>query len=168
MNKLFIRELKLEDKEKFLSAMQLSKDLHYPWVKAPLSSQEFDDLYQGCQKEGQRGFLVCLEDDMVGVFIVSGIARGAFQSAYLGFYAVAAHAGKGYMSAGLKLVLERIFHELKLHRIEANIQPENHPSLRLVKQNGFRFEGFAPHYLKIYEEWKGHEHWAMTIEDYPS
>ena len=35
---------------------------------------------------------------------------------------------KGYMSAGLKLVLEKVFKELALHRLEANIQPENNDS----------------------------------------
>ncbi len=92
--------------------------------------------------------------------------RGLFQNAFLGFYAVADYAGKGYMSAGLKLVIREIFTELKLHRIEANIQPENSSSINLVKKNGFRYEGFSPRYLKINNEWRGHEHWAMTVEDY--
>lgn len=55
---------------------------------------------------------------------------------------------------------------MKLHRLEANIQPENMQSIRLVKNNGFRYEGFSPRYLKINDEWRGHEHWAITAEDY--
>lgn len=70
------------------------------------------------------------------------------------------------MSAGLKLVLRHFFEEMKLHRLEANIQPENKRSIQLVKNNGFRYEGFSPRYLKINNEWRGHEHWAITAEDY--
>ena len=89
-----------------------------------------------------------------------------FQNAYLGFYAVADFAGKGYMSAGLKLVLANVFNELQLHRLEANVQPDNMQSIQLIKKNGFRYEGFSPRYLKIDNEWRGHEHWAMTYEDF--
>lgn len=70
------------------------------------------------------------------------------------------------MSAGLKLVLKKVFNELQLHRLEANIQPENMTSIWLVKKNGFRYEGFSPRYLKINNIWCGHERWAMTVEDF--
>ncbi len=167
MSKVFIRKPKIEDKEKFISEMQRSQSLHHPWVKAPTTIQEFDEYFQRCQQSNQKSFLVCNDTgNIVGVFNVSEIVRGLFQNAYLGFYAVADFAGKGYMSVGLKLVLAKIFNELKLHRIEANIQPDNVQSIQLIKKNGFRYEGFSPRYLKIDNEWRSHEHWAMTYEDF--
>ncbi len=95
-------------------------------------------------------------EHIVGVFNLSEIVRGFFQSAYLGFYAVADYAGQGYMSAGLKLVLKKIFEEMDLHRLEANIQPNNHRPIHLVQKNGFRKEGYSPRYLKINNEWCDH------------
>lgn len=167
MNDVIIREPKIEDKEAFISAMQRSQSLHHPWVKAPATPQEFDEYFQRYQQPNQKNFLVCDEaENIVGVFNISEIVRGLFQNAYLGFYAVADFSGKGYMSAGLKLVLAKVFNEIKLHRIEANIQPDNIQSIQLIKKNGFRCEGFSPRYLKINNEWRGHEHWAMTFEDF--
>lgn len=167
MKNLFIREPKLEDQDSFIAAMQRSESLHYPWVKAPITSQQFEQYFQRYQQPNQKSFLVCNDTgDLVGVFNVNEIVRGGFQNAFLGFYVVADFAGKGYMSAGLKLVLAKAFKELKLHRLEANIQPDNVQSIRLIKNNGFRYEGFSPRYLKIGNEWRGHEHWAMTYEDY--
>lgn len=166
MNEIVIREPNIADKDAFLAAMQRSQSLHHPWVKAPLTSQEFDEYYQRYQQPNQKSFLVCQDKNIVGVFNVNEIVRGLFQNAYLGFYAVADYAGKGYMSTGLKLVLKKVFNELQLHRLEANIQPENMTSIFLAKKNGFRYEGFSPRYLRINEEWRGHEHWAMTVEDY--
>ena len=126
MSQAMIRELKIEDKKKFLAAMQRSQSLHHPWVKAPLTSQEFDEYFQRFQQANQKSVLVCDQSgSIVGVFNVNEIVRGLFQNAYLGFYAVANYAGKGYMSAGLKLVLAKVFKEMGLHRLEANIQPEN-------------------------------------------
>lgn len=166
MSPITLREPKLEDKTAFLQAMSRSQSFHHPWVKSPQTSQEFDDYFQRLQQPNQKGFLVCERSNIVGVFNVNEIVRGFFQSAYLGFYAVANYAGQGYMSTGLKLVLHKVFDEMKLHRLEANIQPENMSSISLVKRNGFRKEGFSPKYLKINKEWHDHERWAITYEDF--
>lgn len=166
MTDISIRELTLADKEAFLAAMQRSQTLHQPWVMAPLTDTEFDEFYERAQQPKQKCFLVCQADELVGVFNVNEIVRGFFQNAYLGFYAVADNAGKGYMSQGLKLVLHKVFHEMKLHRLEANIQPDNVRSIRLVQKNSFRYEGFSPRYLYIDGQWRGHERWAITHEDF--
>lgn len=167
MKNIIIREPKIEDKESFLQTMQRSQSLHHPWVKPPLTLKEYDDYLLRAQQPNQKSFLVCNQaNDIFGVFNISEIVHGFFQNAYLGFYATANGAGKGYMSAGLKLVLRTVFEEMKLHRLEANIQPENMRSIQLVKNNGFRYEGFSPRYLKVNDEWRGHEHWAITAEEY--
>ena len=89
---------------------------------------------------------------------------GNFQSAYLGFYTGAPFMGKGYMSEGLRLVLRHAFSRLGLHRLEANIQPANRASIRLVRRAGFRREGFSPRYLKVFGRWRDHERWAIIAE----
>lgn len=167
MQNIFVREPKIEDKDRFIAAMQRSQAFHDPWTKAPTTPDEFDEYFQRSKRADHKSFLVFDgSGNIVGVFNVSEIVRGLFQNAYLGFYAVAEYAGKGHMSAGLKLVLAKVFNELELHRVEANIQPENTRSIQLVKKNGFRYEGFSPRYLKIKNVWCGHEHWAMTVEDF--
>ena len=115
-----------------------------------------------------RCFLVCRREDdaLVGVYNVSQIARGFFESAYLGYYAFAPTAGTGLMAEGLELVMRHCFRRLKLHRLEANIQPDNERSKRLVERAGFRYEGYSPRYLKIGGRWRDHERWAITREDW--
>lgn len=156
----------LQDEVEFLRAMQKSVSLHQPWVKAPLTSEEFRVYIKRSTQENQKSFLVLKDNQIAGVFNINEIVRGSFQNAFLGFYAVAGFEGQGIMSAGLKLVLKQFFEELKLHRIEANIQPENKKSIQLVLKNQFRYEGFSPRYLKINDVWCGHEHWALTYEEY--
>jgi ribosomal-protein-alanine N-acetyltransferase len=151
----------------FLGAVVRSRRLHGAWVTAPSSSAEYR-LYLR-ERQGPRHFkyLVCDEIGQIcGVMNLSEVVRGAFQSAYLGYYALAPHAGKGFMSAGLSLVLDRAFGELELHRLEANIQPKNLRSIELVRRAGFRCEGMSPRYLKIAGRWRDHERWAITVEDH--
>lgn len=164
---VLIREPISDDEKIFLAAMQTSRTFHHPWVKAPLTSQEFHDYLQRYQQPNQKSFLVCIPSgDIAGIFNINEIVRSLFQSAYLGFYAVAKYAGHGYMSAGLKRVINKAFTELELHRLEANIQSENTRSINLVESNGFRKEGYSPRYLKINGEWRDHERWAITQEDF--
>jgi hypothetical protein len=97
---------------------------------------------------------------------VNDIVRGSFQSAYLGYYAFEPFAGRGFLRAGLSLVIARCFGELRLHRLEANIQPDNARSIALVKSLGFRLEGFSPRYLKVGGRWRDHERWALLSDDW--
>lgn len=167
MTSIFIREPRKEDKQLFIQAMNKSISFLEPWVKVPLSNDEFDEYIKRYQQPNQKSYLVCdSSGHLAGVFNISEIIYGAFQSAYLGFYATIDHAAQGYMREGLKLVLNKIFNELGLHRIEANIQPLNSRSIKLVKNSGFHYEGFSPRYLKINGEWRGHERWAMTFENF--
>ncbi len=150
----------------FLAAVVRSRRLHGAWVTAPSSSAEYRLYLKERMGPRQVKYFVCNEVGQIcGVINVSEIVRGSFQSAYLGYYALAPHAGKGYMSAGLELLLGRAFGELGLHRLEANIQPKNRRSIELVRRAGFRCEGLSPRYLKIGGRWRDHERWAITVED---
>lgn len=167
MNTVTILEPTLNDRDAFIAAMQRSQILHHPWVKSPQTPKEFNDYFHRSQQGNHKSFLICHPvGNIAGIFNISEIVRGLFQNAYLGFYAVTDYAGQGYMSSGLKLVLKKVFKEMGLHRLEANIQPENIRSINLAKNGGFRKEGYSPHYLNINNKWRDHERWAMTYEDW--
>ena len=164
----YLRAPRPSDRDEFLRLVNASRDLHRPWVYAPETSREFAAYLNRCESSTERCFLVCgREDDaLAGVYNLSQIARGFFESAYLGYYAFAPAAGQGLMAEGLELVLRHTFRKLKLHRVEANIQPDNERSKRLVERAGFRYEGYSPRYLKIGGRWRDHERWAITREDW--
>ena len=105
------------------------------------------------------------DDAIVGFFNLSHITRGLLQSAYLGYAADKPYAGNGYMRQGIQLVLRNAFLNLRLHRVEANIQPGNSASIALARGAGFRREGFSPRYLKIGGRWRDHERWAILSDE---
>jgi ribosomal-protein-alanine N-acetyltransferase len=153
-------------RDEFLALMKESRAALDPWVAPPASRAEFSAYLRRARRRTERAFLVCRREDraIAGVINVSQIFYGNFRSAYLGYYAGAPFMGKGYMREGLLLVLRHAFDTLGLHRLEANIQPANRASIRLVKRIGFRREGFSPRYLKILGRWRDHERWAITAE----
>jgi ribosomal-protein-alanine N-acetyltransferase len=103
---------------------------------------------------------------IVGAINLSQIFLGASRNACLGYFVGAPFARCGCMTEALQLVLGHAFRHLRLHRVEANIQPDNAASRALVMRAGFRLEGFSPRYLKIARRWRDHERWAITVEDW--
>jgi ribosomal-protein-alanine N-acetyltransferase len=136
-------------------------------VAPPADAAAFTAWLARTRRPTHVALLACRRSDgaIVGVFIISEIVRGAYRGAYLGYYADARHAGQGYMADALRLVVRHAFGRLRLHRLEANIQPGNARSRALVRRCGFRREGFSPRYLKVLGRWRDHERWAITRED---
>lgn len=139
-----------------------------PWVNPPATPAAFSAYVVRCRSAEFRGYLVCRREDerIVAVVNLSQIFLGAFCSAYLGYWCGAQYQGRGYMTEGLGLVLRDAFTTVGLHRVEANIQPGNERSIRLVERLGFRLEGFSPGYLKINGRWRDHQRWAMRREEF--
>jgi ribosomal-protein-alanine N-acetyltransferase len=98
---------------------------------------------------------------IAGYIEITNIIRGPLQSGFLGYYMFKGFEGKGYMKWSLEVIVKRAWKELELHRLEANIQPENLASIELVKALGFHKEGYSPRYLKLRGRWRDHERWAI-------
>jgi ribosomal-protein-alanine N-acetyltransferase len=156
-----------ERQAEFLAAVKRSRTLHHPWVQAPQTPQAFQQYLRRVDSPMHAAYWVCtVEGELAGVINISEIVRGNFRSAYLGYYAFVPHHNKGHMTEGLRAVVSRAFRQLRLHRLEANIQPANEASRRLVQRLGFRCEGLSPRYLKIAGRWRDHERWAITLEEW--
>ena len=167
--RVFLRLLVSADAAAFVAAARKSLRLHRPWVHPPTAVVEFVRRMQ--RPPGDSNWIALLavrrEDDaLLGVFNLSEIIRGPLQQSFLGYFAFAPHTGQGYMREGLGLVLDYAFRRLKLHRIEANIQPANAASIALARAGGLIREGFSARYLKIGGRWRDHERWAINADDW--
>ena len=167
-SRVFLRPPAASDRKEFVSLMRASRSFHKPWASAPTDDDRFAAYLADAQRPDFEALLVCRVDDLaiLGFFNLSQIVRRALQSAYLGYAIGKPFAGNGYMREGLELVLRHGFTELRLHRIEANIQPGNRASIALARGAGFRREGFSPRYLKIAGRWRDHERWAILADDW--
>ncbi|QFG21962.1 GNAT family N-acetyltransferase [Actinomadura sp. WMMB 499] len=160
--RVLLRRLTSRDQGEFLDLVSVSAGLHRPWVSLPSTPEQFQAYLARYEQPDEEAVLICLEGGAIaGVVNVNSIIRGRLQSGSLAYAAFAPMAGKGYMTEGVKLVVRYVFERLRLHRLEAQIQPGNHDSLKLIQRIGFRYEGYSPELLFIDGAWRDHERWAI-------
>ncbi|MBL27330.1 MAG: 30S ribosomal protein S5 alanine N-acetyltransferase [Rhodospirillaceae bacterium] len=105
------------------------------------------------------------DDALLGGITVSNVRRGIAQSCSVGYWIGEPYARRGYMTEALASLLPFIFENLRLHRIEAAVLPENAASRALLKKVGFREEGYARQFLRINGEWQDHVLFGMLAGD---
>lgn len=85
-----------------------------------------------------------LEDDRVLGTVTLADLDWKNERAEIGFVVGRAHWRKGYANKAVRLLLDHAFGDLGLHRIEADVDPRNEGSLRLLENLGFQREGYLP------------------------
>lgn len=158
----------MDDLEEFTELNKQSRKFHRGLVNPPKDGKTYIEFVAKNERPENETFLICRKPEgaIAGALNLSQIFRGGFQNAYLGYYLAEKFTGQGLMTEAIGLVLRYAFTDLKLHRIEANIQPHNLASIAVVKKNGFSKEGFSPGYLKIGGRWCDHERWAIIKENW--
>ena len=105
----------------------------------------------------------------LGQIHFSQIARRAFCNAMLGYAIDAGHEGRGLMREALAAALADAFSpRVNLHRVQANVRPENTRSLGLLERLGFEREGLAREYLFIDGAWRDHVMTALRNPHWPA
>lgn len=174
-NRVVLSRVTRADADALIEANRASQHYHLPWV-ASFTDQAGFDAWFGCTLSGPNVGLIAREASaaadgvgpvgaIVGVVNLNEIVAGIFQSAYLGYYGMSRFAGRGLMTEALRAAAAYAFGELGLHRLEANIQPDNAASLALARRVGFRKEGYSPRYLRIDGAWRDHERWALLADE---
>ena len=164
----FLRRPAPADEREFLARARASRPLHRGLALPPLTHPQFVHFLRLADSPLNELHLLCRREDgaMCGVLNLSDIRREPLQSANLGYYALAPFAGQGYMSEGVQLVLRQAFVRLKLHRVEASVQPDNAASIRLIQRSGFHEEGFSRRMVRIGGRWRDHLRFAILAEDW--
>lgn len=92
----------------------------------------------------------------IGCICFSNILYGAFQKAMLGYKMDETMCRHGYMKEALSILVPLFLSDMKLHRLEAFVQPDNIPSIRLLSSLHFEKEGYIKEFAQINGEWTDH------------
>lgn len=157
------------DADEFVTRVRSSDHLA-PWAFPPADVAAFRQWITHGERPDNEQFLVCARDDdgIAGFVNLNGIQRGAVQRATAGWSALAPYVGRGHLSDGLSMVLEVAFTQMRLHRVEADIQPANERSRAVARRCGLRLEGYSPRLVLIDGDWRDHERWAIDADTWRS
>tara|TARA_B100001057_G_C22801000_1_gene931504 strand:- start:1232 stop:1810 length:579 start_codon:yes stop_codon:yes gene_type:complete len=151
--------------EKFLNKWEPKKTDHF------YSLRNFKLRVNWCKRNLKNKKSVSLliflkkDDVLIGGITMDNIRQGSSQSASLGYWLAEEFARNGYMTESMNKIIEYGFRDLKLSRLEAATLPENEPSRKLLEKVGFKYEGVAQSYLKIYGKWRNHIIYSKLRED---
>ena len=107
-------------------------------------------------------FAVALDGSLVGQVTVGSLGREPEEAAYVGYWVDNAFTGRGIATRALALVLDHAFATIALPRVEANIQPDNLASRRVVEKLGFREVDLRPAHLHVAGAWRDHLRYELT------
>ena len=172
-----LRPLRLRDAGEWRMTRLMNRDWLEPWeattpgVTPSDGGRGYGDAVRALRRDARLGlcypFALLVGEQFAGQVTVGAIARGSANSAYLGYWIARRFAGRGIMPTALAMVIDHCFGDAGLHRVEANIRPENAASRRVVEKLGFRLEGTRERYIHIAGAWCDHLSYAMTVEDVP-
>jgi ribosomal-protein-alanine N-acetyltransferase len=124
-------------------------------------------LLQQYRDGGGVPFVMEYDGEVAGQLNVWGLSRGSLSSATIGYWVSERFAGRGITPTSVALATDLCFTEMRLHRMEICIRPENVASLRVVEKLGFRYEGLRRRYIHIDGDWRDHYCFALVREEVP-
>lgn len=146
-----------------------------PWDQSPRAPSEltrmaFKKLLRGQRERREDDYFYDFavfnrKGDLIGGVSAMEVARGVSHSAYLSYRIFNNYWGLGYGREAVRAMIAIAFKDLRLHRIEAGIEPSNARSIRLAKSLGMRREGLKKRALFLRERWVDLVMYTLTVED---
>jgi ribosomal-protein-alanine N-acetyltransferase len=173
-----LHPLRRRDADEWSRLRRANEDWLSPWEPSspvPWSDRHTPASYRAMRRAVARRarlgtsvpLAVRVEGRLAGQVTLDNIVRGAMRGGHLGYWIDRRVAGQGMASLAVALVCDHAFGAVGLHRVEADIRPENLPSRRLVERLGFRQEGLLRRFLDIDGDWRDHLAYALLAEDLP-
>ncbi|HEX6687005.1 MAG TPA: GNAT family protein [Candidatus Limnocylindrales bacterium] len=169
------RLVTLDDAPALAHLLRIHRDFLAPWQ--PVRPDEyFTDagqraVLEAVLHEHRDGVtlphVILVSGKVVGRVTLSGIARGPFLSARLGYWVAPTHGGRGVATTAVGDIARVAFEELGLHRLEAGTLLHNVPSQRVLERNGFVRFGIAQKFTKIAGEWQDHALYQLLAPSAP-
>lgn len=170
---LVLRALTRRDRHEWDSLRRRNQAWLAPWESQDPTGEDHAVTFghyvrtqaQAARDQVGFGWVITEGGPMLGHITLSHIAWGAMRSATIGYWVTHERAGEGIAPRAVALVTDYAFFDLGLHRVEVNIRPDNHASLRVVEKLGFREEGLRERYIFIDGQWRDHRSFALVAEE---
>jgi ribosomal-protein-alanine N-acetyltransferase len=171
-----VRPLRASDYEAWLTAHSVHLSPRNDWDRSarphqkPLTRAAFRRILLSQEQDRRKDRFYTLgiflrDGTMIGGVALMDVSRGVSQSAYLGYGIYNRWWGRGYGKEAVNACIEIGFTDLKLHRIEAGIEPRNRRSIALARSLKMRKEGKKMRALFLDNRWVDILIYTLTTED---
>lgn len=106
-------------------------------------------------------FLKEAPDTIIGTIAFRNILHAVYASCETGYKFDRQYHHQGYCFEAMMEGIHIMFDDQKLHRIVANVMPDNHASIRLLESLGFTQEGIERDYAQINGVFEDHIRFAL-------
>lgn len=175
---LTLRPLTRGDREEFVALLAANAGWLRPWesttpgvpaVSALQGGRAFHRLRRGADRAARDGVLLPLvievDGRIVGQVQLFDVLWGARRTAWAGYWLARAETGRGYATWALAVLLDHALQDVRLHRVEVAIRPENTASLAVVARLGLREEGLQRGLMHVDGGWRDHRSFVVLAED---
>ncbi len=173
--RLVIRPLQAKDYKAWKEAnLQMSKPQNTwdfgPRLPETLNRANYNNILRTQAKNRKQDYIYDLavfnkKGQFIGAVSLMEVSRSISQTCFLGYRIFNRHWGQGYANEAVKAIIDIGFKDLKLHRIEAGIEPNNRRSLNLAKSLKMRREGVKKRALFLRNKWVDLVMYSLTCED---
>ena len=167
---LFLKPIRFRDKSQWDSVRAINRDWLSPWeaTRPNIYHKSALPSYYGMVMQLNRELRalrsislgIWLNENrdqvLIGQITLGGIIFGAMRGAHIGYWIDQRFANRGYTTRAVKLLTKFGFEQLRLHRIEINLRPENEASKQVAIKAGYLLEGARNNYLHIAGDWRDH------------
>jgi ribosomal-protein-alanine N-acetyltransferase len=167
-HEITLHPLRFRDRTQWNRVRAENRDWLSPWeATIPQSGEEsynqlpsFFEMVKILNTEARNGrsfsFAIWHQSQLIGQITLGGVMYGAMRGGHIGYWIDRNFANRGYTTQAVEILTRYAFEELKLHRLEINLRPENASSRRVAEKAGYIFEGERPRYLHIDGQWRDH------------
>jgi ribosomal-protein-alanine N-acetyltransferase len=167
-HEITLHPLRFRDRTQWNRVRAENRDWLSPWeATIPQSGEEsynqlpsFFEMVKILNTEARNGrsfsFAIWHQSQLIGQITLGGVMYGAMRGGHIGYWIDRNFANRGYTTQAVEILTRYAFEELKLHRLEINLRPENASSRRVAEKAGYIFEGERPKYLHIDGQWRDH------------
>jgi ribosomal-protein-serine acetyltransferase len=146
-NELEVRLLRPEDAEALFNLIDQNREHLRPWFEMVQITQKVSDTAAWIQSmlarrgNSPRGWSGIFErGKLVGAIGVTSLDEEK-ASVEIGYYLAADACGRGIATRACAAMLDHLFKEIRLHRVELRMAATNQRSIRLAEKLGFTLEG---------------------------
>lgn len=159
--------ISVRDADEVAQLLAESADFHRGWVSYPTERDQVTSFVTDVPGDLMIfGVRLVADHALAGIMTLCRFAGEPWATAEYGCAVGIRHRGHGYLTEATSLLLRSAFTDLRLHRVEALVRPDNHASARMLTAAGFHPEGTARGAVRVNGSWQDHVRWAVTAEDY--